>query len=103
MQVYDIPRGFLLENILKSVGASMGKFVRVDSNTFDGVWKPFIRIQVLINIDRPLKRRMKIKKEGDDWSWINFKYERLGTFCFVLASLVIPIEIVVLFIRIQTM
>ncbi|KAL8117441.1 hypothetical protein AgCh_015362 [Apium graveolens] len=26
---------------------------------------------------------MKIKREGGDWNWVNFKYERLGTFCFV--------------------
>lgn len=26
---------------------------------------------------------MKIKREGNNWSWINFKYERLSTFCFV--------------------
>lgn len=87
VQAYDIPKGFISENILKSVGASVGKFVRVDSNTFDGIWKPFVRIGVAINIDKPLKRRMKIKKEGGGWSWINFKYERLGTFCFVCGVL----------------
>lgn len=26
---------------------------------------------------------MKIKREGGNWTWINFKYERLSTFCFV--------------------
>lgn len=34
-------------------------------------------------MDKPLKRRMKIKRERGNWSWINFKYERLSTFCFV--------------------
>ncbi|XP_074358056.1 uncharacterized protein LOC141697535 [Apium graveolens] len=64
VQAYDIPRGFILENILRSVGKSVGTFIRVDSNTFDGIWKPFVRIRVTINIEKPLKRRMKIKKEG---------------------------------------
>lgn len=66
VQVYDIPRGFLSENVLKSVGASIGQYVRADSNTFDGIWKPYVRIRVLINTDKPLKRRMKIKREGDN-------------------------------------
>lgn len=40
-----------------------------------------------MNVTKPLKRRMKIKREGGTWSWINFKYERLATFCFVCGLL----------------
>lgn len=87
VQVYDIPRGFLSENILRSIGVSIGEFIRMDANTLDGVWKPFVRIRVMVNVEKPLKRRLKIKREGDNWSWMNFKYERLGTFCFVCGIL----------------
>lgn len=59
----------------------------MDTNTLDGVWKPFSRIRVLINVEKPLKRRLKIKREGEGWNWLNFKYERLGTFCFVCGIL----------------
>lgn len=68
VQVNDIPRGFFSENILRNIGASLGEFVRVDSNMFDGVLKPYISIRVLINVDKPLKRRMKIRRERDSWS-----------------------------------
>lgn len=87
MQVYNIPRDFLSENILKTVGTYLGRFIRTDPHTFDGVWKPYARIRVSMRVDKPLKRKMKIKREGDNWSWINFKYERLGTFCFVCGIL----------------
>lgn len=83
VQIYDIPRGFLSENILQSVGSSIGCYVQSDPTTFTGGWKPYVRINVSINVENPLKRRVKIKREGDNWSWLNFKYERLGTFCFV--------------------
>lgn len=63
VQIYDIPRGFLSEKILQNVGASMGQFVKIDPTTFDGGWKSYVRIRVLINITKPLKRRMKIKRE----------------------------------------
>lgn len=87
MQVYCIPRGLLSENILRSVGNSVGKFIRMDTNALDGVWKPYTRIRVMINVEKPLKRRLKIKREGDSWNWVNFKYEQLGTFCFVCGIL----------------
>lgn len=66
---------------------SIGKFVKMDANTLDGIWKPFICIRVLLNVEKPLRRRLKIRREGDSWSWVNFKYERLGTFCFVCGIL----------------
>lgn len=34
-------------------------------------------------MEKLLKRRIKIKRESDSWSWLNLKYEQLGTFCFV--------------------
>lgn len=87
VQVYDMPRGCLSENILKNVGMSFGRYVKSDPLNFDGVWKPFLRIRVAMNVEKHLKRRMKITMEGNNWSWINFKYERLGTFCFVCGIL----------------
>ncbi|XP_074346236.1 uncharacterized protein LOC141685007 [Apium graveolens] len=83
IQIHDMPRGFIYENILKNIGASLGKYVKSERGTFDGGWRPYIRIRVVLNTEKPLKRRMKIKREGNNWSWINFKYEKMGTFYFV--------------------
>lgn len=87
VQVHDIPKGFISENILKSVGDYIGKFIKTEPASFDGGWKQFVRIRVTIDIQKPLRRRMKIKREGGSWSWLNFKFERLGTFCFVCGIL----------------
>lgn len=66
VQIYDIPRGFVSENILKNVGESIGKFVKSDLTNFNGLWKSFVRIRVTMNIEKPLKGQMKIKREGDN-------------------------------------
>lgn len=87
VQVHDIPKGFISENILKSLGSYIGKYVKTNPNSFVGGWKQFVRIRVTLEIQKPLKKRMKIKREGGNWSWLNFKYERLGNFCFVCGIL----------------
>lgn len=40
-----------------------------------------MRIRVAVNLNGPLKRRMKMKMAGDDWFWANSKY--VPTFCFI--------------------
>ncbi|KAL8128213.1 hypothetical protein AgCh_014971 [Apium graveolens] len=83
VQIYDIPRGLLSENVFKSIGAAVGGFIKSDPANIDGPWKQYARIRVTLDVEKPIKRRMKLKRDGNAWSWINFKYERLGTFCFV--------------------
>lgn len=82
IQIYDLPIGFNSEIILKSIGNYMGKFLEVDPKNFKGLGKNYLRIKVALDVRRPLKIGMKIKKAGGDWLWINFKYERLPSFCF---------------------
>lgn len=101
IQVYDLPKGFTSENVLKSVGNYIGKFVKSDSNNFNSSWKPFLRIRVTIQVSKPLKRCMKIKMEGGNWSWINFKYERLSTYCFVCGILGHSDKVVLWYMRIR--
>lgn len=83
VQIYDIPRGLLSENVLKSIGVSIGDFIKSDPANLDGSWKQYARPRVALGVEKPIKRRMKLKRDGNIWSWINFKYERLGTICFV--------------------
>lgn len=83
IQIYDMPKGFISEKILKSVGDSIGRYVKSDSANFEGKWRDHVRIRVAIDIEKPLKRRMKLKRDGNNWTWINFKYERMSSFCFV--------------------
>ncbi|XP_074351468.1 uncharacterized protein LOC141690579 [Apium graveolens] len=75
VQIYDIPKGFVSETILQSVGNYIGEFIKSDPANFNGTWKTYVRIRVKMNVIKPLKRRMRIKREGGNWSWINFKYE----------------------------
>lgn len=87
VQIYDLPHGMVTEKVLQSIGNYIGEFNKTDPNNVTGGWKMYLRIRVTMDVRKPLKRRMKIKREGGDWGWINFKYERLATFCFVCGLL----------------
>lgn len=52
VQVYDIPRGLLSKNILKSVGESIGRYAKSDLANFDGTWKSYVRVKVVLNIEK---------------------------------------------------
>lgn len=75
VQVYDLPSGILTERVLQSIGNHIGMFVKVDSANTNGGWKQYVRIRVALDIEQPLKRRMKLKRDNGVWNWINFKYE----------------------------
>lgn len=81
--MYDLPKGLSSGNIFKNIGNYVGTFVKTDQANITGGWKMYARIRVTLDLDKPLRRKMKIKREGGDWSWVQFKYERLSTFCFV--------------------
>lgn len=87
VQVYDLKVGCMSEKILTEVGNNIGKFVSSCPTNFHEVWREYLRVRVTIDVTKPLKRRMKIKKAADDWYWINFKYENVPTFCFICGLL----------------
>ncbi|XP_012080009.1 uncharacterized protein LOC105640334 [Jatropha curcas] len=86
-QIHNMLIGYKSKRLGKEVGNCIGTFIEADSKNFTGIWREYMRIRVSLNIHKPLKRRMQIKKARGDWIWIIFKYERLSTFCFFYGML----------------
>lgn len=82
VQVHDVPCGFMTERIAEQIGNAVGIFVQNDPNNFGGNWKSYMRIRVAIDINRPLRKKLKLRKNRREWVWVVFKYERLFTFCY---------------------
>lgn len=87
VQIHDLRAGFMSENAVREVGNYIGKYVDSCSSNFTGVWREYLRVRVTMDLSKPLKRRMKIRKSGNDWYWIIFKYENIPTFCFICGML----------------
>lgn len=83
IQAHNLPGNFFTEKIAEAIGSALGTFIRVDKKNFEGSWKSFLRVRVLLDITKPLRRKLKMKKEGGSWFWVEFKYERLPNFCFL--------------------
>uniref|UniRef100_A0A803PUD0 Reverse transcriptase domain-containing protein n=1 Tax=Cannabis sativa TaxID=3483 RepID=A0A803PUD0_CANSA len=83
VQIHDLRSGFMMDKVVRSAGAYVGAFVKSDPRNFNGIWRDFLRVRSTIDIEKPLKRRMKLSKENGEWIWANFKYEHLPTFCFI--------------------
>lgn len=83
VQIYDMQPGFMLEKIITEVGNRLGNFVSTCPSNFKGIWREYLRIRVTFDLSKPLKGRMKLRKSGNEWGWITFKYENVPTFCFI--------------------
>ncbi|KAL8090914.1 hypothetical protein AgCh_040108 [Apium graveolens] len=87
VQIHDLQPGFMSEKVIMEVGNQIVTYVRSCPNNYKGVWREYMRIRVTLDIARPLKRRMKVRKSGNKWSWITLKYENVPTFCFICGVL----------------
>lgn len=69
--------------IAETISTHLGEFFKANLDRFDGTWNAFIKVRVSMDITKPLRKIVKIKPAGGDCIWLECKYKRLPTFCFV--------------------
>lgn len=83
VQAHNLPSSYYTENVAATIGSTLRTFVKANKKNFEGSWKSFTRIRVQLDITKPLRRKLKMKKTGGEPFWVDFKYERLANFCFL--------------------
>jgi 14-3-3 protein epsilon len=83
VQVHNLPTGLMAERVGKTLANYIGSFVEYDKNNKGSFWREYMRIRVRVDIRQPLKKESRVKSQGGNWCTVNFKYEKLGVFCFV--------------------
>jgi hypothetical protein len=73
----------MAERVGKTLANYIGSFVEYDKNNNGSFWREYMRIRVRVDIRQPLKKDTRVKNQGGNWCTVNFKYEKLGVFCFV--------------------
>lgn len=87
VQVYDVPPGSMSEKIGKEIGRFLGGFMEYDKNNNSSYRRQYMRLRVTIDVRKPLKRYKKILYGENKFTYLNFKYERLGNFCYICGLL----------------
>jgi hypothetical protein len=83
VQVHNLPTGLMAERVGKTLANYIGSFVEYDKNNIGSFWREYMRLKVRVDIRQPLKKETRVKNQGGAWCTVNFKYEKLGVFCFV--------------------
>jgi 14-3-3 protein epsilon len=83
VQVHNLPAGLMLEKVGRKLANYIGAFVEYDKNNNTSFWRQYMRLRVRVDVRQPLKKDTKVKSIGGEWCTVNFKYEKLGMFCFI--------------------
>lgn len=75
------------EAVGRSRATCLGEMLEYDPKNTSGFLRTFMRLRVLIDVRRPLLRTKKIRKEGGLPVMVTFKYEKLGSFCYLCGLL----------------
>ncbi|XP_021738182.1 uncharacterized protein LOC110704671 [Chenopodium quinoa] len=86
VRVLDVPFGRRNEAFAREVGEAVGGFLEFDEEDPQG-WDEFMRIKVMVDITKPLRRGIKVATCPSMSKWVGFKYERLGDFCYFCGRL----------------
>jgi len=87
VQLHNLPFGFMTETIGFLIGNHVGRFVKYDFENNCGTWRKFMRIKVEIDVNEPLEQSWLFERESAEAVTVEFKYERLGDFCYVCGIL----------------
>lgn len=77
VQLHNISPNFMMIVIRQNIGSFLGEFLNYDDKHNSSPQMSFMRIEVLVNVNEPLKCTKRIKKVSGEANVISFKYERL--------------------------
>ncbi|TXG48811.1 hypothetical protein EZV62_024686 [Acer yangbiense] len=87
VQIHDIPIMCMNRRMAKWLAEQIGEVIDIPSESRD-CWGKFLRVKVLIDISRPLKRWLQLKlDQSENIIMVNLKYERLSEFCYACGRL----------------
>ena len=86
-QLQGLPFELMSKEVGQDIGRSRGRFIEVDKRAGQVDQAKFIRIRVDLPIEKPLRRGGHVVSKDGEKYWVQFRYERLPTFCYLCGKL----------------
>ncbi|KAH7855480.1 hypothetical protein Vadar_025363 [Vaccinium darrowii] len=82
IQLWGLPFECITSEFGTEIGKRIGEVLEINKATESKEWGRYIRIRVRIPLNRPLRRGGYVMLGMGDKCWVDYKYERLPSFCF---------------------
>ncbi|KAF4371208.1 hypothetical protein F8388_020935 [Cannabis sativa] len=83
IQIHNLPRDYFSVNNGNILGGKAGKVIKVELDEGKpALWKKFLRVLIKMDVNHPLFSGCYFELEKGGHRWIQFKYERVGIFCY---------------------
>lgn len=86
IRIYDLPISGRDIATLKQIGRRVGEVLDIDKVTTTGLTKS-VRLKIEIQMEKPLKRGIKVRIGTSEPIWLPVTYERLPSFCYCCGKL----------------
>lgn len=77
------PIGLSMESVARILGAKAGTVLKVEKRNNRASFGHGLKVRILVDISKPLKKRCWMSLSCGKRNWIDFKYERLSDFCYI--------------------
>lgn len=83
VQIYNLPLDRMTAGNARTIGKFLGTYICGDGDVSTlAINRNFLRIRVAVKLTSPLKTGFSLEKTNGSRIWVEFKYERLGDFCY---------------------
>ena len=82
VQIWGLPFENLYKDVGKDLGNNLGRYLETNKRMWLTKQAKFLRIRVDSPLNKPLHRGGNILNLDEEKTWVNYKYERLPSFCF---------------------
>lgn len=83
IQIHNVPFSFLNRAMAQILGETIGSIEEIDCDDNDKLIGPFMRLRILIDVMKPLRRGLKLRVSDTESVWCPILYEKLPDLCFL--------------------